>query len=112
MKPQSSTLHSEMDYLPGDAEEAEPASEDDLWFLPDPIEEEPDYLPPGPKADPVETSILAEWTRAEAGLAALEQVRRSLAAVTSALVHQFDAGRDTAAAITRATGSLQRSRAK
>lgn len=61
-----------------------------------------------------DTADVAGWSsaQAEAGLAALEQVRRSLAAVTSALVHQFDAGRDTAAAITRATGSPQRSRAK
>lgn len=53
-----------------------------------------------------DTADVAGWSpiQAEAGLAALEQVRRSLAAVTSALVHQLDAGRDTAAAITRATG--------
>ena len=49
---------------------------------------------------------VAGWNpaQAEAGLAALEQVRRSLAAVTAVLVRQLDAGRDTAAAITRATG--------
>ncbi len=53
-----------------------------------------------------DTADVAEWSpaQAEAGLAALEQVRRSLAAVTAVLVRQLDAGRDTAAAITRATG--------
>ncbi len=49
---------------------------------------------------------ISEWSphQAEAGLAALEQIRRSLAAVTAALVNRLDAGRDTAAAVTRATG--------
>ena len=44
-------------------------------------------------------------SEAEAGLAALEQVRRSLAAVTAVLVTRLDAGRDTVAAVTRATGA-------
>lgn len=34
------------------------------------MEEEPDYLPPGPRAGPRETSILVDWAQAEAGLAA------------------------------------------
>ena len=58
------------DNLSGDVEELEPASEDDLWFLPGPMEEEPDYLPPGPRADACETSVIAEWARAEAVCAA------------------------------------------
>lgn len=40
------------------------------WFLPGPIEEEPDYLLPGPLAEPSETSVVAAWARAEAGCAA------------------------------------------
>lgn len=40
------------------------------WFLPGPAEEEPDDLPPGPRAEPAETSIVDDWTKAEAGLAA------------------------------------------
>jgi len=40
------------------------------WFLPGPMEEEPEFLPPGPKAEPRETAILADWVQAEAGLAA------------------------------------------
>ena len=51
-------------------EEAEETSEDDLWFLPGPIEEEPDDLPPGPRAEPRETAILDDWRKAEAGNAA------------------------------------------
>ncbi len=40
------------------------------WFLPGQIEEEPDDLPPGPKAEPRETAVLDDWRRAEAGHAA------------------------------------------
>lgn len=53
-----------------DAEGPEETSEDDLWFLPGPMEEEPDYLLPGPKAEPRETAVLDDWQRAEAGNAA------------------------------------------
>lgn len=51
-------------------EQAEETPEADLWFLPGPMDEEPDYLPPGPPAEPSETSLLSEWRQAEAGLAA------------------------------------------
>jgi len=44
--------------------------DDDLWFLPGPIEEEPDHLPPGPRAEPQETRVLDDWAKAEAGCAA------------------------------------------
>ena len=50
--------------------QVEPTPEEDLWFLPGPIEAEPDFLPPGPRAEPRETTILADWMQAEAGLAA------------------------------------------
>ena len=53
-----------------DAEELEETSEDDLWFLPGPMEEEPHYLPPGPRAEVRETAVLDDWRRAEAGHAA------------------------------------------
>ena len=33
-------------------EEDAEAHEKDLWFLPGPFEEEPDDLPPGPRAEP------------------------------------------------------------
>lgn len=48
----------------------EDTSEDDLWFLPGPIEEDPDYLPPGPRAEPHEIKVLDDWRKAEAGVAA------------------------------------------
>ena len=53
-----------------DAEGLEETSEDDLWFLPGPMEEEPDYLPPGPRAELRETAVLDDWRKAEAGNAA------------------------------------------
>jgi hypothetical protein len=53
-----------------DAEEAEERTENDLWFLPGPIEEETDDLPPGPMAEPRETAVFDDWRRAEAGHAA------------------------------------------
>jgi hypothetical protein len=63
-------VYDESDALVIDAEEVELASEDDLWFLPGPMDEEPDYLPPGPRAEPSETAVLDDWQRAEAGNAA------------------------------------------
>ena len=53
-----------------DAEGLEETSEDDLWFLPGPMEEEPHYLPPGPRAELRETAVLDDWRKAEAGNAA------------------------------------------
>ena len=50
-----------------DAEGLEETSEDDLWFLPGPMEVEPDYLPPGPRAELRETAVLDDWRKAEAG---------------------------------------------
>jgi hypothetical protein len=50
--------------------QVEQASEDDLWFLPGPMEEEPDSLPPGPRAEPRETEVLDDWRKAEASHAA------------------------------------------
>lgn len=70
MKPQAPALHDEYNALILDAEEVEQSSEDDLWFLPGPMEEEPDYLPPGPRAEPRETEIIDDWRKAEAGHAA------------------------------------------
>jgi hypothetical protein len=70
MKHQAPALHDEFDALPIDAEEVEQSSEDAMWFLPGPIEEEPDYLLPGPRAEPRETELLDDWQKAEAGHAA------------------------------------------
>ncbi|SMX50950.1 hypothetical protein [Actibacterium lipolyticum] len=70
MKSQAPVFHDETDALLLDAEEMEQSSEDDLWFLPGPTEEEPDYLPPGPRAEPREAVVLGDWRKAEAGHAA------------------------------------------
>jgi hypothetical protein len=53
-----------------DAEGLEETYEDDLWFLPCPMEVEPDYLPPGSRAEPRETAVLDDWRKAEARNAA------------------------------------------
>jgi hypothetical protein len=70
MKPQELSLYDKSEALVVDADEVEQASEDDLWFLPGLTEEEPDDLPPGPKAESLETEVLDHWRRAEAGSAA------------------------------------------
>ena len=70
MNPQAPARYNESDDLLTDAGEVEQASEEDLWFLPSPMEEGPDYLPPGPRAEQSETAILDDWRKAEAGNAA------------------------------------------
>ena len=70
MNSQAPAFHDESDALFIDAEEVEQSSEDDLWFLPGPLEDEPDYLPPGPRAEPRETAVINDWRKAEAGHAA------------------------------------------
>jgi len=70
MTHQSPILQYETDALFPDGEEVEQASEDGLWFLPGPMEEEPDYLPPRPRAEPREAEVLNDWRKAEAGHAA------------------------------------------
>jgi len=41
-----------------------------LWFLPGPLEDEPDYLPPGPAPEAKESDVVDAWRVAEAGQAA------------------------------------------
>ncbi|MDB6177637.1 hypothetical protein PAF17_08940 [Paracoccus sp. Z330] len=48
----------------------EDTADEALWFLPGPMEEEPDYLLPGPRAEPSETSVINDWAKAEGGHAA------------------------------------------
>ena len=56
------------------------------WFLPGPMEEEPDDLPPGPRAEPRETAVLDDWRKAEAGHAArLARVASRLGALDDRL---------------------------
>ena len=66
MKLQASALHDSLDDPLNGVEEAAERSEDDLWFLPGPMEDEPDDLPPGPRAEPRETAIVDDWRKAEA----------------------------------------------
>jgi hypothetical protein len=70
MVPKSPSVFDKSDAIVIDAEEVELASEDDLWFLPGPMDVEPDYLPRGPRAEPSETAVLDDWQSAEAGNAA------------------------------------------
>ena len=85
MKRHAPVLHDEYTALILDGEEVEQASEDDLWFLPGPMEEEPDYLPPGPRAEPCEAEVLEDWRKAEAGHAArLARVAGRLGALAAA----------------------------
>lgn len=52
-----------------DMEAAEGKDDADLWFLPGPMEDEPDYLPPGPTSEAKESEIVDAWRAAEAGQA-------------------------------------------
>ncbi|PRY20515.1 DNA binding protein with HTH domain [Aliiruegeria haliotis] len=65
MKTQASTLNDDYDNPLITIEEDEEAHEDDLWFLPGPLEEEPDDLPPGPRAEPPDTAVVHDWAKAE-----------------------------------------------
>ena len=53
-----------------DMEASEDRDDADLWFLPGPMEDEPDYLPPGPASEPKESDVVDAWRAAEAGQAA------------------------------------------
>lgn len=67
---QVSALNDDLSDPLAGADEADETSEEDLWFLPPPIEEEPDDLLPVPWAEPRETAALDDWRKAEAGHAA------------------------------------------
>ena len=53
-----------------DMEASEDRDDADLWFLPGPIEDEPDYLPPRPPPEAKESDVVDAWRAAEAGQAA------------------------------------------
>lgn len=71
MKTQASTLNVDYDNPLINSEEDEEAHEEDFWFLPGPLEEEPDDLPPGPRAEPPDTAVIEDWAKAEAAHAPL-----------------------------------------
>lgn len=70
MKTQASIVSNDFDDPLVKAEDYSDNHENDLWFLPGPIEEDTDFLPPGPRADPAETTVVEEWRKAEAQNAA------------------------------------------
>jgi len=70
MKPQASIQCDGFDDPRTDVARLEKTSEEDLWFLPGPMDEEPDYLPLGPRAEPPETAVVDDWRKAEAASAA------------------------------------------
>jgi hypothetical protein len=70
MRPQQTNNHDDLGSLVDNGMEAEQPSDQDLWFLPGPMEDERNYLAPGTLAETAETSNLADWTQAEAALAA------------------------------------------
>lgn len=70
MSTQTPSLLDDFKHLDIDMEEVERASEEDLWFVPGPTEEGPDYLPPGPRTQPKENDLCGDWQRAEASCAA------------------------------------------
>lgn len=70
MKPPRTAWHDDPADCHGDAGEVDQISENDLWFLPGPPDDESDLLPPGPRAGPSDTGMLDSWARAEAGQAA------------------------------------------
>ncbi|MCZ8295455.1 MAG: helix-turn-helix domain-containing protein [Rhodobacteraceae bacterium] len=53
-----------------DMEASENRDDADPWFLPGPIEDEPEYLPPGPAPEAKESAVVDAWRAAEAGQAA------------------------------------------
>ena len=57
------------------------------WFLPGPLEEEPDDLPPGPRAEPPDTVVIEDWAKAEgAHTARLAKVAGRLGALDDRLL--------------------------
>jgi hypothetical protein len=86
VKPQVSSFHDDFSDPLARAEEVEETSEDDLWFLPGPMDEEPDDLPPGPRAEQNEAQVLDDWRKAEGGCAArLARVAGKLGALDERL---------------------------
>ena len=87
MKPQASVLNDDFDDPLNTIEEDEEAHEEDLWFLPGPLDEEPDDLPPGPRAEPPDTAVIEDWAKAEGVHAArLAQVAGRLGALDDRLL--------------------------
>lgn len=61
--------HEDSGDRPGTPDGIERTSEDALWFLPGPIEREPDWLPAHPGAEARDAALPDVWARAQAGCA-------------------------------------------
>ncbi len=70
MKPQQSVFTKKFEGPTPDPYDGAP-SEEDLWFLPGPAEDEPDFLPPLPRAESDERTLVADWETAQASQALL-----------------------------------------
>ena len=68
MKPQHSVFPEELEDDTEGPYDGAP-SEEDLWFLPGPVEDEPDFLPPLPRAEPDERALVADWEATQASQA-------------------------------------------
>jgi len=91
MKTQASALKDDFNDPLINIEEDEEAHEEDLWFLPEPLEEEPDDLPPGPRAEPPDTAVIEDWAKAEGVHAArLARVAGRLGALDDRLLRGPD----------------------
>ena len=100
MKPQASTFPDDFDDPLITTEGDVGAHEDDLWFLPGPLEEEPDDLPPGPRAEPSDIAVIDDWAKAEAAQAArLAKVAGRLGALDDRLLRGPDGWRHRLALI-------------
>lgn len=87
MEPQASILNGDFNDPCITIEGQEEAREDDLWFLPGPLEEEPDDLPPGPRAEPPDIAVIEDWSKAESVHAArLARVAGRLGALDDRLL--------------------------
>ena len=75
------------------------------------MEEEPDYLPPGPRAEPREAEILDDWRKAEAGHAArLARVAGRVGALDDRLKRSPEGWRHRLALIEAADQALYRAK--
>jgi len=70
MNPNSAFIADEIAERADGVEQADETREEDLWFLPGPMAEEPDFLTLGHRVEAAEATILADWMQAESGLAA------------------------------------------
>ena len=100
MKPQPSAFTDDFNDPLITTEEDEEAREEDLWFLPGPLEEEPDDLPPGPRAEPPDTAVIEDWAKAEGVHAArLARVAGRLGALDDRLLRSPEGWRHRLALI-------------